>query len=267
MQNELPPKILYQYRPPEKWAFDNLCRQVVYFGSPENFNDPYDCGTPPTFRDLTDVQLLTTLEKLGIPAETLRTHKHLLVGKGIRSELARKTGIEYIRIFEEKLGKEYAKVRKKLGVACLSEHRDNLLMWSQYGGRGEGFCLAFDTEDASLFSTGKIIRVQYSDYWPNAADAIKLLDGKNSRMFLAHKSKDWEYEQEWRLFGKRGGERRYKKKTLKAIFFGTKATESTKEIVRLIVREKYPHTELWSGKIHTKERKVEFDLMPRTPHK
>ena len=255
----MPPRILYQYRPPEAWALDNLCRQVMYFGSPENFNDPYDCHTPPTLRNWTDDQLLAVLEKVGFPAPT----KQMLAGRGVRARLRKEWG-EPMHILEENLGRTYARICRKLGVACFSECRDNLRMWSQYGGRGKGFCLAFDTGDSSAFPADKIIPVQYSEHWPSAGDTIRLLDGKNPRKFLAHKSMDWVYEREWRLLGARASESGYDAKTLKGVFFGAESTASTKEIVRLIVQEKYPHTELWSGKIHAKERKVDFDIVSRT---
>lgn len=256
MPNEQPPKILYQYRPPEAWALDNLCRQVMYFGSPENFNDPYDCRTPPTFRDSTAEQLVNALKKGKFPAKSLPNVRGLLGKDALKSEV--------IRHANAMLRREYTKLREQYGVACFSMHRDNLLMWSQYGGHGKGFCLAFDVRDKLLFPAGKIIPVQYSAGWPDVGDTMKMLDQKiNPREFLAHKSKDWAYEQEWRLLGERKSEKRYDAKTLKAVYFGTEATKGTREIVRLIVQEKYPHTELWNCKIHASECRVDFDLISR----
>ena len=260
MQNELPPKILYQYRPPEAWALDNLCRQVMYFGSPENFNDPYDCRTPPTFRDLTDEQLAAVMRMVKGDAETLPRAISLLSPKPVRDELIRQAN----GMFRN----EYTKLCEQFGVSCFSERWDNLRMWSQYGGHGKGFCLAFDTGDKSLFPLDMVIRVQYSEHWPDTADAIELLKRrKPARAFLAHKSKDWEYEKEWRLLGARGNEKRYDEKTLKAVYFGTECAKGTKENVRLIVQEKYPHAELQSCEVHASEYKVDLIPMSRDSHK
>lgn len=39
------PKRLYKYQPLTSQTLANLKNQVIYFGSPQNFNDPYDCNT------------------------------------------------------------------------------------------------------------------------------------------------------------------------------------------------------------------------------
>ena len=42
------------------------------------------------------------------------------------------------------------------GITCLSEVKDDLLMWSHYGGKYKGFCLEFDSKYAPFTKTLKV---------------------------------------------------------------------------------------------------------------
>ncbi|MGI9337546.1 MAG: DUF2971 domain-containing protein [Gammaproteobacteria bacterium] len=214
------PEVLFQYRPPELWALENLSRQVIHFTSPEKFNDPYDCNIPP---------MLSRLPDAGFA----------------------------------RLAKMWPDIRKKHGVACLSACNDNLLMWSHYAGRGKGFCLAFEVNDIDesilAFGNHEVMPVKYEKNNPSATDIEiwKAGEDKWGKLFL-HKSEDWKYEQEWRLVKGSEGEEKYWAAWLKAIYFGTGATDGMKEIIRSIVEETYPDTELWEGELSKTEYKVVF---------
>lgn len=90
----------------------------------------------------------------------------------------------------------------QLGVLCLSEVPDNLLMWAHYGASHTGFVLAFDTHHP-YFNEKKssddefrhIRRVVYSDDRPSST--LIELDGMD--IFLT-KSRHWSDEKEWRIF-------------------------------------------------------------------
>lgn len=215
------PEVLYQYRPPELWALENLSRQVIHFTSPEKFNDPYDCNISPMLSRLPEVQFA-------------------------------------------RIAKVWPDIRKDSGVVCLSARNDNLLMWSHYGGRGKGFCLAFEVHDMDentlAFGNHEVMPVEYKKNNSLATDIEMWETSKNkwNRLFL-HKSEEWEYEQEWRLVKAGEGEEKYWAEWLKAIYFGTSATDGMKEIIRSIVEETYPDAELWEGRLSKTAYKVEFD--------
>jgi hypothetical protein len=80
------------------------------------------------------------------------------------------------------------------GILCLTERPDNSLMWSHYASECRGFVLGFDTSHAwfrdarataLLFA---LTRVTYSDRRPTQYKDL-----------FFRKSKDWQYEQEWRM--------------------------------------------------------------------
>lgn len=52
-----PPRLLYKYEPFSTQSLLNLKRQVIYFGSPLMFNDPYDCALTPNIVIPSDEEL------------------------------------------------------------------------------------------------------------------------------------------------------------------------------------------------------------------
>lgn len=252
------PEVLYQYRPPELRARDNLYLGMLFFGAPANFNDPYDCNIPPRLRNLTDEQFKSILVAL-----EQRRNLHL-------DNRYKKDAKGFMEFWNARMSKIWSQERNSFGIACFSERPDNLLMWSHYSGYGKGFCLAFNTREVPVFYDDRLIRkVKYSDKYPSISDAGALFqeEHKISLMldFLAHKSKYWQYEQEWRAFiliqdkNNKGQVISYPPEAIKAVYLGTEAEEKTKVQIRSIVEKKYPHAELWQGRLSDTEYKVEFD--------
>lgn len=239
-----PENTLYQYRPPKGWAYENLCQRVLYLGPPADFNDPYDCFLPPALRHLSRDEKVAYLRK------------HMPSAGGL-------TDNGLININASAAEKHAAEFRQNLGVACFSERNDNLLMWSHYADGGKGFCLAFDTRGAPFFNKNfgvTIHKVKYSSALPAGPG------GRISYVnFLMHKSEDWKYEEEWRYIkrydnGLEDADRYvgYAGKVLKAVYFGTNATNDTKALVHHIVKGVYPHAKMWQGELDNTEYKVNF---------
>jgi hypothetical protein len=51
------PSRLFKYEPFTARSLQNLKEQVIYFGSPLNFNDPYDCALTPRVKSPSDGDL------------------------------------------------------------------------------------------------------------------------------------------------------------------------------------------------------------------
>ena len=243
------PKLLFQYRPPDAWAFGNLNRCILYLNSPLNFNDPHDFRYPPSLRNMTDDHF-AFFKKAFEDDESARYRR----GESKDEFAARANKI---------IAENFAILRENIGFACFSGNCDNLPMWSHYGGHGGGFCLAFDTR-YQVFADANLAKMQYKDSLPDAADAIE--DLGQERKFhhsIVHKSKKWEYEEEWRLFkaeNKHDKEREisYAPKALVAIYFGTNATDNTIELVSTIAKEKYPHVKLQKARLSEDKYELEF---------
>jgi hypothetical protein len=159
---------LYKYEGFTARSLQNLKSQILYFGSPLNFNDPYDCAVTPNFAQPTDqeIEAIRTayLNDEATPPLPRRQFTELTTEQ-LREVL--------LRAGASALGKSIADFLATRGVACFSERRDDLLMWAHYGGRYQGFCLEFDTS-AEPFS--KIRQVRYAEKPPQLSLKSVLLE-------------------------------------------------------------------------------------------
>lgn len=256
--NSRPPEeTLFQYRPPRKWAYDNLCNQVLYFNSPLKFNDPYDVRMPMYFRGMTNKEF-----------EFLRVELPRFMGEEPRK---RESKEEFVRRYSRGFQEKHAKLKNRIGFACFSERKDNLLMWSHYSGGGRGFCLEFDTRRAPFADEDVLARIDYKGKLPRAADFVKLIKERNDGILanLVRKSESWKYEQEWRMVKRIDKnphepesdthELSYGDKALRAIYFGPRATTRTKKRVYAIVQKKYPAVKMWQGELDDDKYKIKFE--------
>ena len=260
--NSIPtqPKILYHYcaAGADSYAFKNLCQQVVYYGVPAKFNDPYDCLIAPYLPKLSKRQCLHLMDCLYEKDKDV--YNKLGFSRDTFSSMLTEEGIPRLaNTVNKMLLSMQRQMREENGVVCFSEANDNLLMWSHYADHGAGICLAFDTEVDPIFAGQRIKRVCYSATLPDI-DAYEILtSGASSIGGLTYKSQDWAYEREWRLFGDAQTTEKYNQKTLVSVYIGTNADEETQKRVYDTVKEIYPHAQLWQGRLSERRYAVKFD--------
>lgn len=244
-KQEKQPLSLFRYRRADELVLDHLCRRIINFSSPMGFNDAYDFRIVPYMNNLTHEQI----------EQMVKDHPK-------RAEMPLNMPAQaYEEQFNSIAAKKWEEWRQILGVACFSARNDEVLMWAHYSG-GKGLCLEFDAQKAP-FNEGCLYKVKYVDR--PEADAFQILtapDERSAYQLLASKSREWKYEQEWRLFKEAPGERCYATEVLKAVYLGVEAEESTKERVRAIVKEIYPHAKLFQGRCRKKEFGINFDEVP-----
>jgi hypothetical protein len=192
--------ILYKYFTPDR--VDVLRNAMIRFTPPAALNDPFDCSP----------RYLTTGELENAP----------------ESEVCPGCAQVYVQTLQLTLSSED---RRSVGLVCLSEKPDSLLMWAHYADCHRGFVIGFDTSQ-SFFSkstdgTG-LWKVTYGDRRPSLPKEIvelELLRQPKLNPLGLHvlvvgsdifnpetdaddyrfvKSVGWEYEQEWRLLRKLG---------------------------------------------------------------
>ncbi|MEM4990009.1 DUF2971 domain-containing protein [Collimonas sp. H4R21] len=249
-----PPASLYKYEAFSTQSLLNLKGQIIYFGSPLKFNDPYDCALTPNILIPTDFEIETIrqayLKMPNIPARS-RQDLEVFDPPRMRESLMRaaRTG------FSEMVDKFLA----QRGVACFSETNDDLLMWSHYGGHYKGFCLEFNTSTEPF---KKINQVKYVSMLPGISISNALLDSDFHPVqeLFCTKSKAWEYEKEWRaIHGVAGTQFRYSPETLTGVYFGPDIDEQSLEILCLILAGQNESVQLWRGKRSTTEFRVLFE--------
>ena len=135
------PKTIFKYEDFTVHSLLNLKSQSVYFGSPRNFIDPYDCAITADIADPMPDELQRVVEHYladpKVPA-ALKTPLVTVPSPELKEQL--------INGAKNALNDARDKFLTKNGVSCFSERNDDLLMWSHYGGRYKGFCLEFRTE-------------------------------------------------------------------------------------------------------------------------
>lgn len=255
------PKLIYKYESFSARSLQNLKSQILYFGSPRGFNDPYDCA------------LKVTIEEPSIEdIESLRTDycKRRDIPLHIRNEF-KKSSNEVLkelvsRNAESVLEKHVQSFLDNKGITCFSERNDDLLMWSHYGGSYKGFCLEFSTE---LEPFTHLRKVKYSELMPriNAIEALMSDDFDQLIDLFLTKSKSWAYEKEWRcIHHVVGTNYKYETKALKGVYFGPDIEEDSLEIICLILKGQNPNVNFWQGRRSEDKFEVEFSQFNYMSH-
>jgi hypothetical protein len=259
------PARIFKYEAFTARSIQNLKEQIIHFGSPQNFNDPYDCALFPSIKEITDQDI-----------ERLRLHYIDLLSNEPSGKLHFETSsVSDLRLLFLKTGQEVVDnaIQSFLttkGVSCFSERNDSLLMWSHYGGHGKGFCLEFDT---SCDPFQRLYKVLYKDEMPQI-DIVPILNDKNfdigdvvvSNLFCT-KAYDWKYEQEWRcLHNEVGTSYHYPTEALTGVYFGPDIESSSLEIICLILNGQNEKIKKWSGTRSKSTFAVEFNEVTYIPH-
>jgi hypothetical protein len=152
-----------------KHARSIICDSEIYFSSPFDFNDPFECH--PVFI------LGATIER-----------KEKYCRDTLKLDLPIMTMAEWTKL-ETKFRKDNFKESKDngIGLCCFSELGDEILMYSHYASSHQGFCLKFEMPIES--SLGLAREVEYSNKYPTINLAVHSEEEKLKLMF-AYKSKN-----------------------------------------------------------------------------
>lgn len=170
------PNSLYRYRSCCRQNIDAFLSDKIYFNTPNNFNDPYDClvyidkkRTDDFINELERYNVIDDLKKM-------RSSSHIILESfGLNSQgpnkeyydnvknlsddefnnllehvakIDKKGFIEFtVRLVQENsliLERFY---REKIDIACFSERIDSILMWSHYADHHRGFALEYSGRD------------------------------------------------------------------------------------------------------------------------
>jgi hypothetical protein len=206
------PPALYRYRSLEHLAYrlEELREGYVFLSEPANFNDPYDSALsiswgqawkqaieeiPPEYRY--DPKFVEPLEEK--QSEYEQQAFESLVG-GLLS-------VSYGPSASPDL---FSRFRKTLvGVSCFATNPNSVVMWSHYANQHTGICIEFS--GATMLSSAKFLEllhpVRYTRdfldvfrlFWLSPADIYQVRFDVLPILAACHKSKDWDYEGEWRL--------------------------------------------------------------------
>ena len=214
---------LYKYYFIDNTNLNNIekifVQNEVYFSSPGAFNDPFDSKIQLCFKgnNRTWRKKLENLFKQFQPELT---------------QCKRKIKIQEIIDNKKIVDEMPTSYLKEIGIFCMSEKKDNILMWSRYSDNHKGFCLEFKASSNTPFF-GRAQNIDYSLRYPNVSYLTASRE-KQMKAVLLTKAIFWKYEQEWRIIDHDGGSGSYKfsPELLTGVIFGCRMSEEHKNLIK-----------------------------------
>lgn len=179
--------ILYKYLSPER--IDVLETRLIAYPHPRVFNDPFEAR--PLFP--ADAPEAIALFEEARPRRGSFTSEEESALRSQIDAIQQVHGVARLRLEH---------IAQNVGVLSLSEKRDCPLMWAHYTEQHSGFVIGFDTAHPDWVKLGQLhgpqgepAKVRYSANRPKP----KAIDDVARDHIWYTKSKDWEYEKEWRV--------------------------------------------------------------------
>ena len=233
--------ILYKYCSWNRHTHDNLLESVLYFAAAAGFNDPLDM-LPILNCDVTKAQVIQHMTKL-------------FIRSGLRADEARKhakyaathdPSFSTLQGRQQMAQESMDGIRRTTGVCCFSSKNDIDLMWAHYADSYCGVCVEYNIPDGEAlsavssnpkYSLMKIRpkKVIYTDTRP-VVEAFSMDDDDTKFLNLFTKSRQWEYECEWRMITPDYiGKVHHKSQFLTGIILGSRISDQDEKAVRSLV--------------------------------
>lgn len=178
------PKYLYKYCKLDQHFNDIVKNKELYFQSPPDFNDPYDCN----------VSWKINYSKADIE-QFVRNTVSLSNSEAIIQQTIKKFQSDPTLIQSEI--DALKKLVHRLGVSCFSKDGENPLMWSHYADKHKGICITFNAMELVNGFHQSVYPVEYVTNFPKV-DFMK--NHNNSvNQIIKSKSVNWKHEQEFRI--------------------------------------------------------------------
>ena len=218
----------------------------LHFSSVNDFNDPFDCQFQVKFSGSDDDKTKFIDDLLKKQARHLPSEERLSIARENSKFLSDHAIANEANAIRDRARQAI----EKWEICCLSEVRDNILMWSHYAKAHHGFCLEFSNElhiapnvyqsDIREIAPFPIVPldVKYSEEYP-VFNPVSPDDSANQTLLT--KAKQWECEREWRMvYPGATGSYQFKPHCLTGVIFGCRMPERHKEMIREWCRNREP---------------------------
>jgi len=247
--------VLYKYA-----AFGERTQSIfesneLYFSSPGDFNDPFDSIVRFVYEG-SKQQRKRLLREWSPRHAPDKSRKELL---GLEKRILRQNldiDAQTLQTFHG----TFERNRRRIGILCMAEERDNILMWSHYAHNHQGFCLEFRTENPFFARAQK---VEYNRLLPR----INILEPQWDKIItkgakgLLTKATDWEYEKEWRIIDLEShpGIQKFPPEALSGVILGHRSEEHRERITHWCRQREHPPT-LYEARV--KDKEFGLDIVP-----
>ena len=174
---------------------DELLAGRCYLSSAADFNDPFDClpfiASPSSSVDFSawkEQVAASMTQALGYDLPPA------FVQRRIADTLSEHSPAEMIPVLQQAARKN----AEAMGVLCMAECVESVLMWSHYASNHRGIALRFDFREDPHSSLRPFWKVAYQDERPVVRDFYSGQADRPLASALAVKAAFWSYEQEWR---------------------------------------------------------------------
>lgn len=181
------PKHLYKYYADSEQSVETVFNNKMWYSAPSCFNDPYDCDF--------SIDESATINSLLLSIARNNNMKRGSEAWNNAYIAAKKQFPSFINTINS--------MKSSIGVACLSENSDTVLMWSHYANNHKGMCVEYNLLDFNRVLRFTPIPVIYSKernvlrkFRVNSVDQDILSFFYKS---LVCKEESWKYENEWRI--------------------------------------------------------------------
>lgn len=240
---------LYKYTPHNtEYKYEIITKSQLWFSKVENFNDPIDSKLDYRQQYTSDEILQYWKNFLKNKPDHPQTIEEILHNWGNNSS------------FIKQQNRVYSQQKSQMGVVCFSANPKNILMWSHYANNHKGIVYEFrkdlflETESIHPYFKGKEYKVEYpNDRSYELLSYTKIGQEKNEQFEkeLLIKSKDWAYEEEYRMIDlEKSGNKNFNYTSLNSIIFGARISIDEIDVIKCLCKK--------HGLNHIKFKKAKF---------
>ena len=245
---------IYKFSDVNHIKLASLSSNELWISLLDDFNDPFECkpyftfeGNPKKAKEIKD-----HLIKVARSDGRSRKESKEIIGNVMKSpDLVKDNAIDIIK-------NSFGAMR----ICSFTTDKNNLLFWSHYADSHMGFCMEFD---ATVMPISMAYRVKYSNDYP----VVEYPIAKDARALkpVLIKSKDWEYEDEYRsvFFPKvkrleHDGESLYLQgDEIKKVYLGARISDDSKKLLLQIIKESDFTPAIYQARLSNTSFRLEYE--------
>lgn len=170
----------------------------LFFSSPRNFNDPFDCKIEKRYDLLSDYELEEYFKNLAkLQSDTYNLNWDLQKIKSEAQRLKHENNFQDLNKLKSDNDFFFNQYDNFYAVFCTSTRWDSIPMWAYYANNHKGICVGFDLK--KIYYSEKVGmggNITYDEY-----PIIKPSDSPHNVRIKQtyYKAKEWSHEEEYRL--------------------------------------------------------------------
>ncbi len=181
------PVYLYKYYKPTSINIETIKGNKMWYSAPCNFNDVFDC----------DIYVDEDSAFEGI-LRMIPGNRQVRKGSQMWRELKGNMHREF-----RQMRSAFEALKETIGISCLSESENSLLMWAHYADNHRGICVEYNLLETNQQLNFTPVPVMYTDI-KACFDSLNLetIEQDTFKLFIrsiTSKSPEWKYEREWRI--------------------------------------------------------------------